>query len=114
MDAFNAIAEVKRRELLEILADQPLAVNDIVGRLGWPQPMVSKHLGVLREVGLVQVERQSRRKIYSMNAEPLKAVHEWTRHFERFWGRHLQSIKARAEAKARAAQHHPSKRSTHE
>src|SRR4051794_20225467 len=101
-DAFNAIAEPRRRQILELLAGRRMAVNDIVGRLGWPQPMVSKHLGVLRQGGLVRVTRESRQKVYEMNAEPLKAVHEWTRHFEQFWGSQLQRIKARAEAAARS------------
>ncbi len=102
LDAFNAIAEKRRRDVLEALGGRRMAVNDLTQRLGWPQPMVSKHLRVLRRVGLVRVQRQSRRKFYEMNAEPLRAVHEWTRQFERFWTEHLQQIKQRAEASARA------------
>lgn len=101
-DVFNAIAEERRRELLDLLTRGRLAVSEIVARLRWPQPMVSKHLGVLREVGLVRVEAVSRQKFYSLNAEPLKSVHEWARTFEPFWDQHLKNIKARAEAKARA------------
>ena len=110
LDVFNAIAEKRRRRLLEVLSDRPMAVTEIVLRLGWPQPMVSKHLSVLRKVGLVEVQRQSRQKIYAMNAEPLKAIHDWTKFFERFWGRQLQSIKERAEAKARQARDEQTKK----
>ena len=99
-DAFNAIAEPRRRQILEMLAGREMPVNDLVSRLDWPQPMVSKHLRVLRKVGLVRVQRRSRQKVYQMNAQPLKDVYDWTRLFEKFWGTHLQNIKARAEAKA--------------
>jgi DNA-binding transcriptional ArsR family regulator len=102
-DAFNAIAEPRRRQLLELLAGRSMPVSEIVLHLGWPQPMVSKHLGVLRQVGLVRTERKSRQRIYQTNAAPLKAVHDWTRFFERFWGTQLHNIKARAEARAREA-----------
>lgn len=100
LDPFNAIAEARRRTLLELLAGQKMEVNQIVVSLGWPQPMVSKHLGVLKQVGLVKVERKSRKMIYELNAAPLKSIHEWVGFFERFWDDHLQRIKARAESKA--------------
>jgi DNA-binding transcriptional ArsR family regulator len=80
----------------------------LVLRLAWLQPTVSKHLGVLRDVGLVRAERRNREKVYEMNADPLKPVHDWTTVFRRLWGRQLQQIKAHAEAKARAANVSPS------
>ncbi len=101
LDAFNAIAEPRRRELLVVLASREMAVNDIVARVGWPQPQVSKHLGVLREVGLVRARRQGRQQLYMINAEPLKPIHDWVKTFERFWETHLDRIKAAAEAKAK-------------
>jgi DNA-binding transcriptional ArsR family regulator len=105
LDAFNAIAEPKRRELLGALASGggELPVNAVVKVLGWPQPQVSKHLGVLRQVGLVAVRRQGRNRVYRVNADQLKPIHDWTKTFERFWQHRLDRIKQRAEANARAA-----------
>jgi len=103
LDVFAAVAEPKRRRILEVLGSRRLPVTQLVDELHWPQPTVSKHLAVLRTVGLVQVERQQRQRVYSMNAAPLKTIHEWTAHFEQFWADRLQSIKARAEAKAKSA-----------
>ena len=103
LDAFAAVAEPKRRRILEVLGSRHMPVTQLVDELHWPQPTVSKHLAVLRKVGLVHVERQSRQKVYSMNAEPLKTIHEWTAHFEQFWTDRVQSIKARAEAKMKSA-----------
>ena len=100
-DAFAAVAEPKRRRILEVLGDRRLAVTQIVDELHWPQPMVSKHLAVLRQVGLVRVERYSRQKVYQIDAAPLKSIHEWTRQFERFWSEQLVRIQSRAEGKAR-------------
>lgn len=104
IDAFAAIAEPKRRLILEKLGGRRLGVTQIVDELRWPQPMVSKHLAILRKVGLLRVERRSREKIYQVEGEPLKNIHDWTRRFERLWDSHLQSVKSRAEARARAAQ----------
>ena len=101
LDPFNAIAEPKRRRVLEALADQEWAVNDVVGRLGWPQPMVSKHLGVLKEVGLVSVRKEGRQRLYRVNGETVKAVHDWTKTFEKLWAHQLDRVKERAERKAR-------------
>jgi DNA-binding transcriptional ArsR family regulator len=104
LDPFNAVAEPKRRRVLELLADADageLPVNDIVSSLRWPQPMVSKHLGVLREVGLVSVREDGRQRYYRINGEVLKPVYDWAKTFERFWSRQLDRIKQRAEAKAR-------------
>jgi DNA-binding transcriptional ArsR family regulator len=103
LDCFNAIAELKRRQVLNILADGERPVNDLVQSLGWSQPQVSKHLGVLKKVGLVSERRDGRQRVYSMNGEKLKPIHEWVRTFERFWQHQLDRVKARAEEKARHA-----------
>lgn len=81
-DPFNAVAEPKRRQLLEILGADELAVNEIVARLGWTQPMVSKHLGVLKQVGLVTERRAGRLRLYRVNAENLKPIYDWVTPFE--------------------------------
>lgn len=84
-DPFNAIAEPKRREILELLGTEELSVNEIAERLGWPQPMVSKHLGVLKQVGLVSERRDGRQRLYRLNAEQLKPIYDWVTPFERYW-----------------------------
>jgi DNA-binding transcriptional ArsR family regulator len=84
-DPFNAVAELKRRQVLEALGRQELSVNDIVQKLGWNQPMVSKHLGVLKQVGLVSERRVGRQRLYRVNAEQLKPIYEWVAPFERYW-----------------------------
>ena len=84
-DPFNAVAEPKRRQVLEVLGTQELSVNEIVKRLGWNQPMVSKHLGVLKEVGLVSERRAGRQRLYRVNAERLKPIYDWVAPFERYW-----------------------------
>ncbi len=84
-DAFNAVAEPKRRQVLDLLGAQELSVNEIVKALGWTQPMVSKHLGVLKQVGLVSERRVGRQRLYRVNAEQLKLIHDWLTPFERYW-----------------------------
>lgn len=84
-DPFNAVAEPKRRRLLEILNSKELSVNEIVRLLGWPQPVVSKHLSVLKQVGLVRERRAGRRRLYQVNAEQLRLIHDWVTPFEQFW-----------------------------
>ncbi len=84
-DAFNAVAEPKRRQLLVALGTRELSVNELVEGLGWPQPMVSKHLGVLKKVGLVSERRVGRRRLYRVNAVELKPIHDWVTPFERAW-----------------------------
>ena len=84
-DAFNAVAEPRRRQILDLLAGGTRPVGDLVDALGIPQPLVSKHLRVLREVGLVQVQDQGRRRIYRLDGEPLRAVFDWVRRYERTW-----------------------------
>jgi DNA-binding transcriptional ArsR family regulator len=98
-DAFNAVAEPRRREILNFLALQERPVGDIVDTLNLEQPSVSKHLRVLREVGLVNVRRDGRRMLYRTNGEALRPLYEWTSTFERFWRYQLSGIKERAEAK---------------
>ena len=100
-DAFNAVAEPRRREILDLLARGERPVNDVVACLGMGQPQVSKHLRVLREVGLVHVRGVGRQRVYGLNAENLKPIHDWVRTFEPFWEHHLDRVKARAEHKAR-------------
>jgi DNA-binding transcriptional ArsR family regulator len=103
-DVFNAIAEPRRREIIDVLArgrEQP--VGDLVRSLRMAQPAVSKHLGVLRAVGIVSVTRRGRERLYRLNPEELKPVHDWSKSFERFWGHQLDRIKEAAERKAREA-----------
>ena len=101
LDPFNAVAEPKRRRVLETLAHGEMSVSDVVGRLGWPQPMVSKHLGVLKEVGLVTARRDGRQRLYSVNGERLKTIHDWAQMFEKFWSHQLLRIKDQAERKSK-------------
>jgi DNA-binding transcriptional ArsR family regulator len=101
-DAFNAVAEPRRREILNYLALQERPVGDIVASLGLEQPSVSKHLGVLRNVGLVHVRRDGRRMLYRTNAEAIRPLYDWTKTFERFWQHQLNRIKQRAEAQTKA------------
>jgi DNA-binding transcriptional ArsR family regulator len=98
-DAFNAVAEPRRREILSYLALRERPVGDIVATLRLEQPSVSKHLRVLRDVGLVHVRRDGRQKLYRTNAEAIRPLHEWAGTFERFWQHQLNRIKERAEQK---------------
>src|ERR1044071_5624821 len=101
-DVFNAIAEPRRRQIVELLARRgALAVGTLVVMLGLPQPAVSKHLGVLRKVGVVAVIKQGKQRVYNLEAEKLKTVHEWTAAFEQLWSHQLNRIKQRAEQQAR-------------
>ncbi|HYK34433.1 metalloregulator ArsR/SmtB family transcription factor [Alloacidobacterium sp.] len=99
-DVFNAIAEPRRREIIAMLSDgNEHAVGDVVLRLRMPQPAVSKHLGVLRRVGVVTVSKRGQMRLYRLNAKELKPVHDWVKAFERFWAHQLDRIKLRAEQK---------------
>jgi DNA-binding transcriptional ArsR family regulator len=102
-DAFTAIAEPRRRDILGVLAksDGARDVTWLVGKLGWPQPQVSKHLGVLRKVGLVSVVRKGKRRMYNLNGQKLQPVYDWVKNYEKFWEHQLQRIKDRAERKQR-------------
>ncbi|MGH8966025.1 MAG: ArsR/SmtB family transcription factor [Actinomycetes bacterium] len=84
-DAFNAVAEPRRRAILDVLAGGECAVSDLVAALGIAQPLVSKHLRVLREVGLVQVRDAGRQRVYRLDARPLKPVHDWVAGYARSW-----------------------------
>lgn len=100
-DAFNAIAEPRRRDILNFLALEERAVGDIVDSLGMEQPSVSKHLRVLRDVGLVRVRREGRNMLYQTNADAIRPLHEWASTFERYWSHQLARVKERAEAAAK-------------
>jgi len=91
-DPFNAVAEPKRRQVLEVLGTQELSVNEIVERLGWNQPIVSKHLGVLKEVGLVSERRVGRQRLYRVNAERLKPIYDWVAPFEHYWSKRYDRL----------------------
>jgi DNA-binding transcriptional ArsR family regulator len=98
-DAFNAVAEPRRRDILALLAADERPVSDIVAALNLPQPSVSKHLHVLLEVGLVDVRRDGRQMFYRTNADAIRPLHEWSGTFERYWRHQLARIKERAENK---------------
>lgn len=100
-DPFNAVAEPRRREILEYLAAGERPVGDLVLRLNLEQPSVSKHLKVLRKVGLVRVRRHGRQMLYRANADAIRPLYEWTKTFERLWTHQLLRVKERAEQKAR-------------
>jgi len=84
-DPFNAVAEPRRRQVLEAIGTDELSVNEIVVRLGWNQPMVSKHLGVLKQVGLLTERRVGRQRLYRVNPERLKPIFDWVTPFEQYW-----------------------------
>lgn len=102
-DAFNAVAEPRRRDILNYLALQERSVGDIVHSLSMEQPSVSKHLRVLKDVGLVDVRREGRRMFYRTNAEAIRPLHEWTSTLEGFWRHQLHRIKERAGAATKKA-----------
>ncbi len=108
VDVFNAIAERRRRAIVEWLAwQEPMAAGVLVVALGLPQPAVSKHLGVLRKVGVVAVIEQGNCPVYNPEAETLKPVHDWAKGFEELWGHQLDRIKERAEQRAHAETESP-------
>jgi DNA-binding transcriptional ArsR family regulator len=96
-DVFHAVAAPRRRQILDLLAGGERPVNDMVAALGLPQPQVSKHLGVLTSVGLVGVRGSGQQRLYKLNAERLKPIHEWVVSFEWMWDHQLNRIKERAE-----------------
>jgi DNA-binding transcriptional ArsR family regulator len=91
-DAFNAVAEPRRREILDALAGGERPVNDLVRVLGLPQPQVSKHLRVLREVGAVDVREQGRQRLYRLNGHALKPIHDWVTTYERSWSERFEQL----------------------
>ena len=101
-DAFNAIAEPRRRDIIAALSGGgPTAVGELVRMLDLPQPTISKHLGVLRKVGLVSVTKRGQHRLYRLEPEELKPVYHWIKSFERYWDHQGDRIKQRAERLAR-------------
>jgi DNA-binding transcriptional ArsR family regulator len=93
-DAFNAVAEPRRRQILDALAGGERSVTDLVERLGLAQPQVSKHLRVLREVGAVEVRADGRRHLYSVNGRVLKPIHDWVKEYEQTWSERFDELDA--------------------
>jgi DNA-binding transcriptional ArsR family regulator len=91
-DAFNAVAEPRRRQIIDLLARGERAVGELVEELGLGQPQVSKHLRVLREVGLVDVRDQGRQRLYSLNGPSLKPIHDWVKAYERLWSERFELL----------------------
>jgi DNA-binding transcriptional ArsR family regulator len=91
-DAFNAVAESRRREILNVLVDGERPVNDLVRVLGLAQPQVSKHLRVLREVGAVDVRDEGRQRLYRLNGHALKPIHDWVKNYERTWSERFDRL----------------------
>jgi DNA-binding transcriptional ArsR family regulator len=91
-DAFNAVAEPRRRQILDVLAGGERPVNDLVTQLGLAQPLVSKHLRVLREVGLVDVRDEGRQRIYRLDGHPLKPIHDWVKTYEQSWSQRFDRL----------------------
>jgi DNA-binding transcriptional ArsR family regulator len=91
-DAFNAIAEPRRRQILDTLAGGERPVNDLVAELGLAQPQISKHLRVLREVGLVDVRDEGRHRLYRLNGRPLKPIHDWIQTYEESWNDRFEAL----------------------
>jgi DNA-binding transcriptional ArsR family regulator len=101
-DVFNAIAEPRRRQIVDVLAKRgSLAVGALVAALGIAQPAVSKHLAELRKVGVVSVTQRGQQRLYQLEVKELKTVHDWAKRFERHWDHQLDRIKTRAERRAR-------------
>jgi DNA-binding transcriptional ArsR family regulator len=91
-DAFNAVAEPRRRQILDLLAGGERPVNDLVHLLGLAQPQVSKHLRVLREVGAVDVREDGRQRLYRLNGKALKPIHDWVKNYERLWSERFDQL----------------------
>ena len=91
-DAFNAVAEPRRRQILDALAGGELSVSDLVAELGMAQPQVSKHLRVLREVGAVDVRSEGRQRLYRLNGRALKPIHDWVKEYERTWSARFEQL----------------------
>ena len=93
-DPFNAIAEPRRRQLIQAMGEQELSVNELVEKLGWNQPSVSKHLGVLKQVGLVEERRVGRQRMYRVNPENLRPIYDWVAPFEKIWSERFDRLDA--------------------
>jgi DNA-binding transcriptional ArsR family regulator len=101
-DVFNAIAEPRRRQIIDLLSQKTRrSVGDLATALDLRQPAVSKHLGVLRQVGVVSVTKQGQHRLYQLNGQQLQPVYDWVKRYERFWMHQLKRIKERAERTAR-------------
>ncbi|MDY3561218.1 metalloregulator ArsR/SmtB family transcription factor [Gemmata sp. JC673] len=92
LDAFSAVGEPRRRDILDLLARGERSVTDVVQALKLTQPQASKHLGVLRKVGLVRVRGAGQQRLYSLNADGLRPIHDWVKTFERLWGERLDRL----------------------
>jgi DNA-binding transcriptional ArsR family regulator len=102
LDVFNAVAEPRRREILDVLGDgRERPVSEVVEAVGIPQPSVSKHLSVLLKVGVVEVTRKGQMRMYRLNGYNLKPLHDWVKTYERYWTHQLDRIKERSEQKMR-------------
>jgi DNA-binding transcriptional ArsR family regulator len=104
-DAFNAVAEPRRRQILDVLAGGERPVNDLVRELGLNQPQVSKHLRVLREVGAVDVREQGRQRLYRLNGHALKPIHDWVKDYERTWSERFDRLDVVLEDLKREEEH---------
>lgn len=91
-DAFNAVAEPRRRQILDALAERERSVNELVAQLDLIQPLVSKHLKVLREVGLVEVRTEGRQRVYSLNGQALKPIYDWVKNYEQTWSERFNAL----------------------
>lgn len=91
-DPFNAVAEPQRRKILDLLMVQDFSVGELASRLGLNQPQVSKHLKVLKEVGLIEVREEGRQRIYHLNIEQLRPIHDWLKPYEQLWSRRLDHL----------------------
>lgn len=103
-DTFSAVAQLRRRDILDYLGPRERSVGDIVVDLRLAQPSVSKHLKVLREVGLVEQRRDGRRVFYRTNADAIRPIHEWAARFERYWRHQLVRVKERAERESKRSE----------
>lgn len=92
VDAFNAVAEPRRRQILDLLSSAERPVNDVVAALGIAQPQVSKHLRVLKEVGLVTSRSDGRQRLYRLNGTPLRPIHDWVKNYEQHWNERLDRL----------------------
>jgi DNA-binding transcriptional ArsR family regulator len=93
-DAFNAVAEPRRRQILDLLAGGEQPVNELVRRLELRQPQVSKHLRVLREVGAVDVRESGRQRLYRLNGHALRPIHDWVKDYEDTWTERFDELDA--------------------
>jgi DNA-binding transcriptional ArsR family regulator len=91
-DAFNAVGEPRRRQIVDLLADRERTVTDLVAELGLAQPQVSKHLRVLRDVGLVEARDRGRQRLYRLNGHALRPIHDWVKSFEALWSERFELL----------------------